>query len=140
MSNVRPLVLLRGTVTLPSSLRCFGSASSSHASARPLALPFQDGLSGPSFVIAARERSLQRHAVFCGQLGASGRGLREPTQSLGLGSAGPESSSVQARSAQQFSERPNPSIERTRKGKARYAHSSFSASRALPSRASHVKR
>ena len=35
---------------------------------------------------------------------------------------------------------PNPSIERTRKGRVRYARSSFSASRALPSRASHVKR
>ena len=35
---------------------------------------------------------------------------------------------------------PNPSIERTRKGKARYARSSFSALRALPSRAAHVKR
>ena len=140
MSNVRPLVLLRGRATLPSALHCFGSASSSYASARPFALPFHDGLSGPSFVIAARERSAEPYAVVCGQSGVCGRGLRESTQSLALGSAGPESSGAQARSAQQFSRRPNRSIERTRKGKARYARSLFSASRALPSRASHVKR
>jgi hypothetical protein len=45
---------------------------------------------------------------------------------------------LQKRSARKMT--PNPSIERTRKGRARYASSSFSASRALPSRASHVKR
>ena len=35
---------------------------------------------------------------------------------------------------------PNTSIERTRKGRPRYARCLFSASRGLPSRASHVKR
>ena len=35
---------------------------------------------------------------------------------------------------------PNPSIERTRTGRPRYARSSFSAPRGLPVRAAHVKR
>jgi hypothetical protein len=35
---------------------------------------------------------------------------------------------------------PNPSIERTRTGRPRYARWSFSASRGLPARAAHVKR
>ena len=78
--------------------------------------------------------------VFCRQSGAFSCWLKAQIQSLELPSAELESSSVQDYSAQQFSRRPNRSIERTRKAKARYAHSSFSASRALPSRASHVKR
>jgi hypothetical protein len=35
---------------------------------------------------------------------------------------------------------PNPSIERTRTGRPRYARWPFSASRGLPARAAHVKR
>jgi hypothetical protein len=47
---------------------------------------------------------------------------------------------AQSNSASRSRVTPSPSIERTRKGKARYACSPFSASRALPSRAFHVKR
>jgi hypothetical protein len=140
MSNVRPLAFPRGRVTLPSAFHCFGRASSSRASARPLALPSHGSLSGPSFGLAARERAVRHPIVFRGQSGSSGFSLKEQIQSLGLRCVGLESSGVQARSAQQFNRRPNRSIERTRNGRPRYARSSFSAPRGLPSRASHVKR
>ena len=140
MSNVRPLVSLRRKSILANASHCFGRISSSRASATPLALPSHSGSSGPSFVIAAHERAGQHHMVFRGKSGASGSGLKEQNRSLGVHSAGLESSGVQASSAQQLSWRPNRSIERTAKGRPRYARSSFSASRGQPSVASHVKR
>ena len=81
MSNVRPLILLREEVTVPSALHCFGSTSSFRASARPLALPSVGSLSGPSFVIAANQRSVRQRMVFYRQSGAFSCWLKEQIQS-----------------------------------------------------------
>ena len=157
MSNVRPLVSLR------EGLRLQANRLASSLPEQPQLRPCRwlsrslNGRGGPSFgkvagsavVLAlgsAPASSTPRlsatgHIAKCRRLQVQlGSSRKDQMHSFGHRSAVLATNGVQASTEPQFNQRPNPSIERTRKGKARYALSLFSASRALPSRASHVKR
>jgi hypothetical protein len=157
MSNVRPLVSLR------EGIRLQASRLASSPPEQPLLRQCRwlsrllNGRLGPSFGKVAGSVVLQAlgsapassaphlgatgNVAKCwrppGQLGSS---RKEQIHSFGHHSGPLAANSVQAGAEPQFNQRPNPSIERTRKGRPRYARCIFSASRGLPSRASHVKR
>ena len=162
MSNVSPLVVLRQKSALRNSSSCSVSFFSAPASGRQLAGASSERSAlftlrrggwlcrssmqrlNSSFGAAASERLSPGTQCFrsSGISAATARHAIQPKpkSSVWARSAVLASRSVQVKPVRQFTERANPSIERTRKGKARYARSPFSASRALPSRASHVKR
>ena len=75
----------------------------------------------------------------CQSSGSSGT-LSAGMKTKSPGHSGTSSFEFEHGSKPTRSPRPNPSIERTRTGRPRYARSSFSASRGLPARAAHVKR
>ena len=158
MSNVRPLVLLREGLRLQANRRASSPPEQPQLRQCRRFSRFLNGRRGPQlrqgrwlcrcsrarfgprFVSAAPER-YPGHIAKCSWLQVQlGLSRKDQMHSFGHRSAVLATSGVQASAEPQFNQRPNPSIERTRKGKARYARSSFSASRALPSRASHVKR
>jgi len=157
ISNVRPLVSLREGIRLQANRLASSPPEQPQLRQCRWLSRFLDGLRGPSFGKVAGSAVLLAlgsapassaplssdtgHIAKCWwlqvQLGSS---RIDQMHSFGYRSNVLAANGIQAGAEPQFNQRPNPSIERTRKGKARYARSLFSASRALPSRASHVKR